>query len=575
MSKSATLAKAYVQIIPSSEGIKGSITEVLDPESRKGGEVSGKLIASSIKKVLIGAGIGTALKSALTEGANLQQSIGGIETMFKDSADTIKNYAQEAYRTAGISANTYMEQATSFSASLLNSLGGDTAKAAEAAIQAIFDMADNSNKMGTSLDSIQMAYQGFAKGQYQLLDNLKLGYGGTKTEMERLLADASKFSGVKYDINNLSDVYSAIHVIQEELNITGSTSLEAASTLSGSFASMQSAVKNLLGNMALGENIVPSLKALITTTKTFLFDNLLPAIGEIVISIPTIIAQGLPLVLMEGQKLLESLITGINTKLPELLASGTNSLNSFIKGLLDNLPSLLNTAGTLIINLVNAIVARFPQILSCAYSIVTTVASGIIKNLPTILETGITLIGKLAAGLIKGIPDILNKAVTIFNDVKNKFKNLDWLGIGKNIISGIARGISNSIGSLVSAAKSAASSALKGIKSFLGIHSPSKVFDTEVGQMISLGLAQGIENNTKAVTNSMKKLGDITVGMAQDDISSFSKDKVSTGLTGGITVVINQTNQVDSIPVSKKAYKYVVKKMGNQFEAIELKGSAA
>lgn len=574
MSSSTTLAKAYVQIVPSAEGIKGSITKVLDPEARSAGKISGGQVASTIKNVLKTAGIGMALKSALTEGANLQQSLGGVETLFKDHADIVKKYATQAYETAGISANTYMEQVTSFSASLLNSLGGDTKKAAEAANQAIIDMADNSNKMGTSLEMIQNAYQGFAKQNYTMLDNLKLGYGGTQEEMKRLLKDAQKITGVKYDINNLNDVYSAIHVIQDQLGITGTTAKEATETMTGSFQAMKSALKNFVGNLTLGDDVVPSLKALVSTTSTYLFKNLLPSVGNIVKALPTVIAEGIPLLLQEGKTLIESLITGITEKFPSMLASGTESLNSFIGGLLNNLPNLLNTVGTLMINLVNAIIARLPQILDSAYQIVKTIINGIIKNLPKIIETGITLVGKLAAGLIQGIPNILGKVATIYRDVRNKFKSMDWLGIGKNIISGIANGIKNAIGSLVSAAKSAANSALKGIKSFLGIHSPSKRFEEEVGEMIPPGLAKGVENKTKVITDSMKKLGNITLGMAQDSIQSISKGTIGNS-SKAITIVINQTNQVDSIPVSKKVYRYVVNKMGDEYEAVEMKGSAA
>ena len=201
------------------------------------------------------------------EGADLQQSIGGIETLFKDSAEKVKQNAANAYRTAGMSANEYMELTTSFSASLLSSLGNDTSKAADIADMAMTDMSDNANKMGTDMERITDAYQGFAKQNYTMLDNLKLGYGGTKTEMERLLADAQKITGVKYDINNLSDVYSAIHVIQGELGITGTTAKESAETFSGSLASMKAAFKNVLGNLSLGEDIGDELFALITRRK--------------------------------------------------------------------------------------------------------------------------------------------------------------------------------------------------------------------------------------------------------------------------------------------------------------------
>lgn len=240
--------KAYVQIIPSAEGISGKIKEALGDPVRAEGESAGEGFAtkmvSAIKKAVAAAGLGKAISAAITEGANLEQSIGGIETLFGDSADTMKQYAAQAYATAGVSANTYMEQATSFAASLVSSLGGDTAAAAETANQAIVDMSDNANKMGTSMEDIQNAYQGFAKQNYTMLDNLKLGYGGTQAEMQRLLEDAQELTGVEYDISNLDDVYNAIHVIQENLGITGTTAEEAASTFSGSFASMKAAAQN-------------------------------------------------------------------------------------------------------------------------------------------------------------------------------------------------------------------------------------------------------------------------------------------------------------------------------------------
>lgn len=300
------LGKAYVQIIPSAKGISGMIQKEIGGEVASAGVSAGESLGSkmvgAISGVIAAAGIGKAFSAAISEGAALQQSLGGIETLFKGSADKVKGYANEAYKTTGLSANAYMENVTGFSASLLQSLGGDTNKAAETANMAMIDMSDNANKMGTSMESIQMAYQGFAKQNYTMLDNLKLGYGGTKQEMQRLLADAEKLTGVKYDINNLSDVYSAIHAIQENLDITGTTAKEAASTFSGSFESMKAAAQNVLGKLALGENILPSLHALLETTSTFLFNNFLPMVGNIF--------SGLGLVLTEGISKIASQLFG-------------------------------------------------------------------------------------------------------------------------------------------------------------------------------------------------------------------------------------------------------------------------
>ena len=275
------LGQAYVQIMPSAKGIKGSVQGILDPESKSAGKSAGLNIGSLIKGAIAAAGIGTALKKAITEGGALEQSIGGIETLFKDNADAVIKYAEQAYKTVGVSSNEYMENVTSFSASLLQSMGGNTEEASKVAHTAMLDMVDNANKMGTDMRDIQNAYQGFAKENYTMLDNLKLGYGGTKSEMERLLADAQKLTGVKYDINNLDDVFMAVHAIQEEIGITGTTALEAEETIEGSLNAMKAAFANTLGALAIGENIQESFTALAETMSTFIFGNLLPMIGTI------------------------------------------------------------------------------------------------------------------------------------------------------------------------------------------------------------------------------------------------------------------------------------------------------
>ena len=365
------IAQAYVQLIPSARGITGKIQSILNPEASAAGQSAGQSLGSSLvgvmTKVIAAAGIGKAFSAAISEGAALQQSLGGIETLFKGSADKVKGYANEAYKTTGLSANAYMENVTGFSASLLQSLGGDTNKAAETANMAMIDMSDNANKMGTSMESIQMAYQGFAKQNYTMLDNLKLGYGGTKQEMQRLLADAEKLTGVKYDINNLSDVYSAIHAIQENLDITGTTAKEAASTFSGSFESMKAAAQNVLGKLALGENILPSLHALLKTTSTFLFDNFLPMVGNVF--------SGLGLVLSEGISQIASQLFGdtFGSAVFDQLSRVTGIFETFFDMIFGSLSKqdnidILNTIGfseeaaTQIVNIADNIRVTFENI---------------------------------------------------------------------------------------------------------------------------------------------------------------------------------------------------------------------
>ncbi|CIY72059.1 PblA [Streptococcus pneumoniae] len=348
------LGKAYVQIIPSAKGISGMIQKEMGGEVASAGVSAGESLGSkmmgAVSGVIAAAGIGKAIGASINEGAALQQSLGGVETLFKDSADKVKGFANEAYKTTGLSANAYMENVTGFSASLLQSLGGDTDKAAETANMAMIDMSDNANKMGTSMESIQLAYQGFAKQNYTMLDNLKLGYGGTKQEMQRLLADAEKLTGVKYDINNLSDVYSAIHTIQENLDITGTTAREAATTFTGSFESMKSAAQNVLGKLSLGEDIQPALQALMETTSTFLFGNLIPMIGNILKQIPILILGGIKGVFSgifgEGLgSIMGSIVTALGSAFLAFKAFST------VSGLLSGIPGVLTTIKTAVTGL--------------------------------------------------------------------------------------------------------------------------------------------------------------------------------------------------------------------------------
>ena len=299
------LGKAYVQIIPSAKGISGMIQKEIGGEVASAGTFAGESLGSNIvgtfKKIVAAAGIGKAFSAALGEGAALQQSIGGVETLFKTSAGKVRAYAEEAYRTTGLSANKYMENVTGFSASLLQSLGGDVSLAADVANRAMVDMSDNANKMGTSMESIQMAYQGFAKQNYAMLDNLKLGYGGTKEEMARLIKNAASYKDIQDELNisvkdgdmSFGNIVNAISVVQKKLGITGTTALEASKTFTGSFEAMKAAAQNVLGKIAIGENVTPALQSLLETTKTFLFGNFLPMIGNILSGLGVVLTEGL------------------------------------------------------------------------------------------------------------------------------------------------------------------------------------------------------------------------------------------------------------------------------------------
>ncbi len=547
------LAKAYVQIIPSAEGIQGRIQKEIEPEADSAGSSFGGKMVGMIKKVIAAAAIGKALSASISEGAALEQSLGGIETLFKDSADKVKANAAKAYQTAGMSANDYMELTTSFSASLLSSLAGDTSKAADVADMAMVDMSDNANKMGTNMEDIKNAYQGFAKQNYTMLDNLKLGYGGTKSEMERLLADAQKISGVEYNIDNLSDVYSAIHVIQGQLDITGTTAKEAATTISGSFNQMKAAAKNVMGEIALGMDVGPALNELANTIITFAVGNLLPAVWNVISALPSAIitfvtalgpqlfaavsglipqiasgiTTGIPTLYQSAMQLMDQFNIGIQEQLPILLQKGVDFITNIVNGILQNLPQVITMAGNVITYFANTIISMLPTILSAGARLLLRLVNGIInnlpqiaqaaataivrfvtsigQNLPQILQSGITIIAKLAAGLIRAIPNLVGQIPAIISAIVNTFTSQNWGSIGINIISGIASGLRSAAHMLWDAVKGVLGGFKENVLAFFGIHSPSR-WGAYVGEMIDTGIANGLIGKTTLVSNAAAEL---------------------------------------------------------------------
>lgn len=463
------MAKAYVQIVPSAQGIKGALEDVFGKETdglgTKTGLSIGTQLVGTIKKVVAAAGIGKLIKDSLDMGGALQQSIGGIETLFKDSADTVKQYAAQAYQTVGLSANDYMEQTTSFAASLLSSVSKDTNAAAQLANMAMVDMADNANKMGTDMQDIQNAYQGFAKQNYTMLDNLKLGYGGTQAEMQRLLTDAEKISGVHYDLGNLADMYSAIHVIQQEMDITGTTAREAATTLTGSFASMSAAFQNVLGNWSTGADLTAPLQALTDTARTYLVGNLLPMIGNVLQGIPQVIYGLVPEVVQTGTELLGSLAQGFTQGIPDFLANALPQLLSFTENLRENAGEFVNAGLDMITQLANGLIAGLPDLIAYVPDIIINICGIINDNMPKLLAEGVSLVVQLGVGIVKAVPDLLANWKKILQAVLSVISAVNWLNIGKNILTGVANGVKSMGSSMLAAFKGGFSSALAWIKS--------------------------------------------------------------------------------------------------------------
>lgn len=491
------MAKAYVQIVPSAQGIKGALEDVFGKETdglgTKTGLSIGTQLVGTIKKVVAAAGIGKLIKESFDMGGALQQSIGGIETLFGAGGKSMEEYAQsvgksvdavkdeyaslmqsqqtvfdnaaQAYKTVGLSANDYMEQTTSFAASLLSSVSKDTNAAAQLANMAMVDMADNANKMGTDMQDIQNAYQGFAKQNYTMLDNLKLGYGGTQAEMQRLLTDAEKISGVHYDLGNLADMYSAIHVIQREMDITGTTAREAATTLTGSFASMSAAFQNVLGNWSTGADLTAPLQALTDTARTYLVGNLLPMIGNVLQGIPQVIYGLVPEVVQTGTELLGSLAQGFTQGIPDFLANALPQLLSFTENLRENAGEFVNAGLDMITQLANGLIAGLPDLIAYVPDIIINICGIINDNLPKLLAEGVSLVVQLGVGIVKAVPDLLANWKKILQAVLSVISAVNWLNIGKNILAGVASGVRSMGSSMLNAFKGGFSSALAWIKS--------------------------------------------------------------------------------------------------------------
>ena len=546
------------------------------------------------------AALGTACINAY---ADYEQLVGGVETLFKDSADTIQTYADNAYKTAGLSANEYMETVTSFSASLLQSLDGDTEKAAAAADLAITDMADNANKMGTAMESIQNAYQGFAKQNYTMLDNLKLGYGGTKEEMQRLLADAEKLSGVKYDLSSYADVVEAIHVIQTEMGITGTTAEEASTTIQGSVASMKAAWANLMVGMADDtQNFDMLLSNFIESIGT-VADNLLPRIGiviegmgklvaglapEIASALPTLtnellpnlvelgvqsisalvqgiqengnslaagalsivgtlakgIAELLPMVADTTASLAVSLADGLTESLPNIIPVAIETISTLVENLTENANTVIDAGIQIILALGEGLIAALPQLIETIPQIVINIANVINENAPRLIKTALYLIGQLAIGLIKAIPTLIANIPQIIHAIVEAFMAFQWLNLGKQMIDGVANGVKKAGESMATAAKNTFSkfkSKLAGVAVACALKN--------IGKHIIDGIVGGIKNSLSRIANVAGKIKDTLLSKLKGlfkiaSPSKLMKEEVGAYIGEGIAVGIEESGQM-------------------------------
>lgn len=490
------------------EKIKKSLSKVGEVASNVIKTVGGVVTA-------VGIAIGSVVAAGVKSYADLEQNIGGVETLFKENSQKVIDNANKAYETAGVSANEYMQLVTSFSASLLQSLGGDTAKAADVADMALIDMADNANKFGTDMQSIQNAYQGFAKQNYTMLDNLKLGYGGTKSEMERLLADAQKISGVKYDIANLSDVYNAIHVIQTELDVTGTTAKESATTISGSMASMKAAFDNFLNGSGSPEqlsnsittfisnvsNVILKLAPSILSGLSTLFQNLVPQIGKLIMNM-------LPQLFTSAQELISSLLKLISENVQPLSDTIVSLFISLTNFIVENLPMIVDVALQIILALASGIAENIDDLIPTIVDVVLKISEILLDNIDLVIEAAFKLLLGVAKGIVKAIPKILEHIPTLISKILKAF-GVDlskFLDVGTNIVKGIWEGISKSFTWIKDKIKGWVGNVTNFIKKLFGIHSPSKVMKEQIGENLGLGIAEGIDDTVINVERAMKGL---------------------------------------------------------------------
>lgn len=583
--------------------IKGDDSPFQKVLGKIGSAVNTAVKASAAAVGAASAGVAALGTACINAYADYEQLVGGVETLFKDSADTIQTYADNAYKTAGLSANEYMETVTSFSASLLQSLDGDTEKAAAAADLAITDMADNANKMGTAMESIQNAYQGFAKQNYTMLDNLKLGYGGTKEEMQRLLADAEKLSGVKYDLSSYADIVEAIHVIQTEMGITGTTAKEASTTIQGSVASMKAAWANLMVGMADDTQDFDLLLSNFIESIGTVADNLLPRIGiviegmgklvaglapEIASALPTLtnellpnlvelgvqsisalvqgiqengdslaagalsivgtlaegIAELLPMVADTAASLVVSLADGLTESLPDIIPIAIETISTLVENLTENANTIIDAGIQIILALGEGLIAALPQLIETVPQIVINIANVINDNAPKLIDTALYLITRLAVGLVQAIPTLVVNIPKIIEAIVAAFMAFQWLNLGKQLIDGVANGVKKAGESMATAAKNAFS---KFKSKITGSEVATEL--KSIGKYIIDGIVGGIKNSLSNIANIAGKIKDTLLSKLKGlfkiaSPSKLMKEEVGAYIGEGIAVGIEESGQM-------------------------------
>ena len=555
MADGINLGKAWVQLVPSAEGFSGKLKGIIDSESESAGKSGGSKLAGALGGAMkvtgaaIGAGMAAATtavvgfgKEAVSAYANYEQLVGGVDKLYGDASEKVQKYADEAYKTSGMSANAYMETATSFSAALIGSLNGDVNKAADMTDVAMRAMSDNVNVFGSDMASVQNAFQGFAKGNYTMLDNLKLGYGGTKTEMERLIKDANIYrksigESANLSVDSFADIVQAIQSVQEAQGIAGTTNKEAMSTIEGSATATKAAWDNLITSIGRGEGINESFNALLSSLfgekeGEGLLNQIIPrietvmqGIGDFILQaapiisekIPPIIQSVVPSLLQGASTLISALAQGLLAALPTLMPIATDILMSIIEGLVNNLPMILSTGVDLIMTLVQGIsealptlipamvdailtmvdglINNIPMLIDCAIKLITGLTTGLINALPVLLEKAPTIIVKLVTGLLNAIPQLVTAGGKLLVAIVQGIMNLSGqiVNAGRNLVEGLKNGFMQSWNNFKNWVTDKVSGLISSVKNAFQIHSPSRVF-AQIGDYCVQGFNVGFED---------------------------------------------------------------------------------
>lgn len=582
MANGIDIGKAYVRIEPTSKGIGNEISKILNDEAGGAGEKAGSKLASGLGSAFkvgaaaIGAGIAAATgavikfgQEAVSSYANYEQLIGGVEKLYGDAAGKVEQFANEAYKTSGMSANQYMETATSFSAALINSLEGDVDKAADLTDVAMRAMSDNVNVFGSDMESVQNAFQGFAKGQYNMLDNLKLGYGGTKEEMERLIEDANTYRAsigetADLSIDSFADIVQAVQSVQEAQHIAGTTGDEAMKTIEGSATATKAAWENVITAIGRGEGIDEAFDALLTSIfggedGGGLLNNIIPriqtvmeGIGQFIVKaapilaeqIPAIVSNVLPSLLTAGATLLEGLLQGILSAIPELMPVAMDVVNQLIAFIIDNLPMIFDCAIQIVLAIVNgisdnldtlipatvdailtivdALIDHIDLLIDAALKLAIGIATGLVKAIPTIVAKVPEIIGKLVVTLVGLAPKLVLAAGQLMTAFINAILNVGakLASAGHQIVDGLKNGIVNAWNNLVAKVKDMASNLVDSVKNIFKISSPSKVF-AQIGDYCVQGFDESFDNFGAGAMSSVE--GAVS-DLASMEIPAFSTD---------------------------------------------------